>query len=157
MSFLQKLIGAGLRPHVKRRARGLTLEQAALNLEAGRDKLMPRIMRAADTPGNHEALNHWIGIERWSQSRLRVAQGAPFVADRYSGYRMPEGSTLAELQAGFAAARVESIHMVREFARLAVDPATLVRHNDLGDLTVSEWFAYIEDHPRREIFRLKVR
>jgi len=157
MSLLQKLIGAGLRPYIKRRARGLTLEQVAVNLGTSRDELLPRIMRATDTPGNREALNHWVGIERWSQSRLRVALGAPLVENRYAGYRMPAASTLTELQAGFTRARGESIQLAREFARLGVDPTISVRHNDLGDLSVTEWFTYIEDHPRRESFRLKGR
>ncbi len=157
MSLLQKLIGAGLRPHVKRRARGVTLEQAAVNLEKSRDELRPRIMNATDTPGNREALNHWIGIERWSQNRLRVAQGAPFVEDRYRGYRMAEGSSLTDLQAQFFAVRDDSIGMAHELARTGVAPTLTIKHNDLGELTVVEWLTYMEDHPRREIIRLRGR
>ncbi len=155
MNLLQKLIGAGLRPHVRRRARGVTLEQAAINLEKSRDDLKPRIMRASDTPGNREALNHWIGIERWSQNRLRVAQGAPFVEDRYRGYRMAEGSSLQDLQAQFFAVREDSIAKAHELARTGVDPSLTIKHNDLGELTVVEWLTYMEDHPRREIIRLR--
>jgi hypothetical protein len=142
---------------VKRRARGVSLEQAAINLEKSRDALKPRIMSASDTPGNREALNHWIGIERWSQNRLRVAQGAPFVEDSYRGYRMAEGTSLEDLQAQFFAVRGDSIAKAHELARAGVDPSLTIKHNDLGELTVVEWLTYMEDHPRREIIRLRGR
>lgn len=116
---------------------------------------MPRILQARDTPGNREALNHFIGIERWSLSRLRVAQGAPFKLDSYRGYRLPDDASLAELQATFGDVRDESIAMARAMDVSGVDPEIKVRHNDLGDLSVLEWFAYIDDHSRREIIRIR--
>lgn len=117
--------------------------------------LTERIARASDTPGNREALNHWVGIERWSQSRLRVAQGAELKLDSYRGYRLPEGSSLAELRTGFQAAREETLKLAEEFERSGFDADIKIPHNDLGELTVLEWFAYIDDHPRREVIRLR--
>lgn len=155
MSIMQKLIGAGLRPLVRRKARGATLEGLAQRLEASREALMPRIFQARDTPGNREALNHFVGIERWSLSRLRVAQGAPFNLDSYRGYRLTDGAKLAELQQAFGDVREESIAMARAMDVSGVDPEIKVRHNDLGELSVLEWFAYINDHSRREIVRIR--
>lgn len=155
MSLLQKLIGAGLRPRVRGKARSVTLADVPGRLAAARDQLMPRIRRAKDTPDNREALNHFVGIERWSLSRIRVAQGKPFVRDSYRGYRLPDTASLKELQDAFAATREESIALARELAATGVDPRLTVRHNDLGDLSVVEWFVYLEDHSRREIVRIR--
>lgn len=155
MSLMQKLIGAGLRPHVRRKARGATLHDLAERLQASRDELMPRIRAAKDTPGNREALNHFTGIERWSLSRLHVALGSPFTLDSYRGYRLPDSASLTDLQEAFAAAREESIALARSMDLDGADPEITVRHNDLGPLTVREWFAYIDDHLRREIIRIR--
>lgn len=156
MSVLQKLIGALLRPRVKGKARGATFDTLAKRLESSRDELLPRLRSAKDTPANREAINHFVGIERWSQSRLRVGRGAPFQLDAYHGYRLPEDATLDELQRAFAATREETIAMARDFDAAGVDPQTKVRHNDLGELSLLEWFAYVDDHHRRERLRVKV-
>lgn len=155
MSVLQRLIGRFLRYRVRSRARGETLASLAARLEASRDRLMPRIMRARDTAGNREALNHFLGIERWSLSRIHVAQSAEFRLDSYRGYRLPDTATLAELQEGFAAARAESIALARELDGAGIDPDLTIRHNDLGELTVNEWLTYIDDHSSREIIRIR--
>lgn len=144
-----------LRPRVRAKARGTTVAEQAERLGESRDRLMPRIRRAADTPGNREALNHFVGIERWSLRRVRVATGEPFVRDGYRGYRLPDTATLVELQSAFAAVREESIALARELAAGAIDPDLKIGHNDLGELTVVEWLAYIDDHTRREIVRIR--
>ena len=155
MSFVQKVIGALLRPRVRRRARGKTLEQLAEQLEASRDRLLPRMLAASDTPGNREALNHWVGIERWSLARVRRWQDPPTVLEPYHSYRLPEGSSLEDLQEAFARTREESIGLARELARSGADQQAVVPHHDLGPLTLVEWFEYIDDHTRREIVRLR--
>jgi len=157
MNLVQKLIGAMLRPRVRGKARGATIDQVIERLQASRDELMPRIKRAQDTAGNREALNHFVGIERWSQSRIAVARGEPFKDDTYHGYRLPEGASLAELQDAFAATRERSIAVAQELRNHHVDLAQKVRHNDLGDLSVLEWFVYLDDHSRREIIRIRER
>ena len=148
-----------LRRRVRGKARGTTIAEQAERLEESRERLLPRIRRAADTPGNREALNHFVGIERWSlsriHSRIRVTKGEPLVLDSYHGYRLPENATLEELQDTFAAVRDESIALARELAASGVDPNLKIPHNDLGELTVVEWFAYIDDHTRREIVRIR--
>ncbi len=155
MSILQKLIGMGLRPRVRGIARGRSLADLVSRLEESRDMLTPRIERAGDTPGNRETLNHWLGIERWSQSRIKVAQGGQFQLDGYRGYRMPEESSFVELQQGFQAARAATLELAAECERSGFDPDLTITHNDLGELTVLEWFAYIDDHSRREVIRLR--
>ncbi len=152
---MQKLIGAALRPRVRRRARGKTLDQLAEQLAASRDALLPRILAAKDTPGDREAINHWLGIERWSLARVRRWRDPPTVLEPYHGYRLPDGSSLEDLQEAFARTREESIALARELARSGADPGAVVPHNDLGPLTLVEWFEYIDDHTRREVLRLR--
>ncbi len=154
MSLLQRLIGAALRPRVKSKARGKTLEQLADELAASRDYLMPRVMAARDTPGNREAINHWLGIERWSLDNA-LSWEHPNEPQSYRRFRLPEGASLAELQRAFAAAREETIAAARRLARADVNPAAVVVHKDLGPLSVTEWFQYIDDHSRREVVRLR--
>lgn len=155
MSVVQKLIGFFLRPYTKRRARGKTLEQVITELESSRDEIMPRIDRAQDAAANREAINHFIGIERWAANRIRVAMGqAKFESDGNRRYRLPDDASLAQLQSGFRAAREETLAMARELQRSGADTSTQVEHNDLGPLTVIEWFTYIRDHSAREIVRV---
>lgn len=155
MSWLQKAIGAFLRPRVIGKARGASLGELKERLERSRDALLPRIMAAKDTAGNREAINHFVGIERWSQSRMRVALGAPFTLDSYRGYRLPGEATLGELQAAFAATRDETIALAQELAAADIDPDLTIRHNDLGELRVAEWLAYVDDHHLRERLRIR--
>jgi len=155
MSTVQRLIGMALRPMVRRKAQGLTLEAAVSSLEEFGTTLDARISRAPDTPGNREAVNHWVGIERWSLRRVRVAQGEPLVLDGYRGYREPDGATLAELDGAMRTAREATLALARELQRTGFDHALTIPHNDLGPLTVIEWFVYIDQHTRREIVRLR--
>lgn len=156
MSLIQRLIGAGLRPHVRRRARGKSLIEMISRLESSRDDvLVPRMQRVSESPGNREALNHWLGIERWSLARVRVAQGQPFVEGGYHPHRLPDESTWEELKQGFLDARRETLELAEELLRGGFDADLTIEHNDLGPLTVVEWFAYIEDHSRREVIRLR--
>lgn len=149
------MIGAAMRPRVKAKARGKTYQEIITDLEQTRDMLLPLIDAVKDSPGNREALNHWVGIERWSLSRIRVAQGAPFVLDSYRGYRLPDTATLAELQQAFRDTRAETLALARQLLASGADPTVTIKHNDFGDLNVIEWFVYLNDHSRRERIRLR--
>lgn len=146
-----------LRPRVRGKARGATLSELIERMQRSRDDLLPRINRAEDTPGNREALNHFVGIERWSQSRIAVAKGEPLTMDSYHGYRQPDAASLEELQAAFAQTREDSIALARELQAAGADVDIKVPHNDLGELSVLEWFVYLDDHSRREIIRIRAR
>ncbi len=156
MNVMQKVIGFFLRPYTRRRAQGKTIGQVIAELESTRDEIMPRIDRAEDSDANREALNHFIGIERWAANRIRVAMGqAKFELDSNRRYRLPDGASLAELQSAFRAAREETLELAREVQRSRLDTSTSIRHNDLGPLTVTEWFVYIRDHSVREVVRIR--
>lgn len=157
MGALQKLIGAMLRPRVRSRARGRGFLDLAQQLRESGEVVGKRFLRARDSAGNREAINHMVGIERWGQKRLRVALGEPFELDRYHGYRLPEDADLGELQDAFMRTREGTIELAEALARAGLDPDLTVQHNDLGELTPAEWLAYLIDHSWRERLRVRIR
>ena len=151
MRAIQKVIGLGLRPFAERRGRQRSLDDAAGDLEASGARLDAHLAGKPDTPANREAVAHCVGIERWGQRRLRVAHGEPFVLDAYHGYRPDTADGIEALRAAMAETRAATVALARELAAAGVDPGTTVRHNDLGDLTLAGWLAYLEQHASREI------
>jgi hypothetical protein len=151
MSAIQKLIGMGLRPFAERKGRRRSLEEAARNLEGSAAHLDAHLAGKPDTPANREAIAHCVGIERWGQRRMRVALGEALVLDAYHGYRPDPADGIEALRAAMAETRATTVALARELAATGVDPATTVRHNDLGDLTLAGWLAYLEQHAGREI------
>ena len=148
--MIQKLIGWVRRPLAERAARGKGLAQLAAELEASGTVMDTRLARAGDTPGHRDAIAHWVGIERWGQRRLRVALGEPFVEDGHRPYRPDEDAGVEALRRAFAQTRAETVALARRLVEAGVDPATTVRHNDLGELTVAGWLAYLIQHPEQE-------
>jgi len=150
MRLLQRLIGLVRRPMAERAAQGKGLEQLAAELEVSATRMDTRLAHAADTPGNRDAIAHWVGIERWGQRRLRVALGEPFIEDGHRPYRPDEVAGVEALRRAFAQTRAETVALARRLIEAGIDPATVVRHNDLGDLTVAGWLAYLVQHPEQE-------
>ena len=151
MGTLQKLIGLGLRPFAERRARQRTLDEAARDLEASGAQVDAHLAGKPDTPANREAIAHCVGIERWGQSRLRVGLGEQLQMDGHHGYRPDPAIGVDALRAAMAEARAATVALARELAAAGTDPTTTVRHNDLGDLTLAGWLAYLEQHANREL------
>lgn len=56
------------------------------------------------------------------------------------------------MAAAFAEAREQTIALAHQAANLP--PSVTARHNDLGDLSVKGWLAYLEGHATRELRRL---
>ncbi|MEX2500855.1 MAG: hypothetical protein WD336_00650 [Trueperaceae bacterium] len=154
MSLLQRLIGLARRPMAERHARGKDLPTLADELEASGRDLDARIAGKPDTPGNREAIAHWVGIERWGQRRLRVALGEPFVQDEHHPYRpvVEEGveEGVEALRIALADTRADTVALARRLHEAGVDPTTTVRHNDLGELSVAGWLGYLLQHPVQE-------
>jgi hypothetical protein len=150
MSVLQRLIGQFRRPMAEGAARGKDLIQLAAELEASGTAMDARLARASDTPGHRDAIAHWVGIERWGQRRLRVALGEPFVEDGHRPYRPDEAAGMDALRRAFAETRAATVALAGRLLEAGVDPSTTVRHNDLGDLSVAGWLAYLIQHPEQE-------
>lgn len=150
MRITQGLIGLVRRPMAERHARGKAIAELADELEASGQELDRRMDGRSDTPGHREAVAHWIGIERWGQRRLRVALGEPFVEDTHHPYRPDVEQGFEGLRAAFAETRAETVALARHLDEQGIDPATIVPHNDLGDLSVGGWLAYLIQHPDQE-------
>lgn len=155
MSVVQKMIGMVLRPVAEWQARGRSSEAFAAALERSGTNITARFEGAKDTPGNREAVNHITGLERWGGRRLRVALGEPLVMDSYRAYRLPEESDIKTLARAFVDTRRTTVALALELGRIDPNLRTSVRHNDLGELSVGGWLAYLEAHAGREQFRVR--
>lgn len=153
MSIVSKVIGRVLRRFMERQARGRDWSELAENLAAAGDDLAKRMRDAPDTPHNREVAQHIVGIERWGQRRLRVALGQPFVLDGHRPYRLPDDTAMQALAEAFAGTRTDTVALARELEAEGVGRGRQVRHNDLGDLTLGAWLAYLDGHARREARR----
>jgi hypothetical protein len=150
MRIVQRLIGVFRRGIAERHARGRDLARLAEELEMSGRTMDAKLAVASDTPDHREAIAHWVGIERWGQRRLRVALGEPFVADGHRPYRPDRDGGVQALRRTFAETRAETLALVRLLHEAGVDPSTTVRHNDLGELSVGGWLAYLLQHPEQE-------
>ena len=150
MRILQRLIGMMRRPMAERHAGGKSIAELADELEASGRVMDERMAGKPDTPGNREAIAHWVGIERWGQRRLRVALGEPLVEDAYHPYRPDKAEGVEALREAFAETREGTVALARDLADEGVDPERTIRHNDLGDLSVRGWLAYLIQHPEQE-------
>jgi len=150
MRPLQRLIGIYRHTIAERHARNRDLAQLSAELAASGQRMDERIAAARDTPGHRDAVAHWVGIERWGQRRLRVALGEPFVADTHHPYRPEREADLATLRRDFAATRADTLTLIERLRAAGVDPRRTVAHNDLGDLSVRAWLAYLLQHPEQE-------
>ncbi len=135
--------------------RKYTLPQLAEKLEQTGQMVYGRMQSARNNDRNQKSARHIIGIERWSQSRVRVALGAPLTMDEYDDYRPAVGLDMDALAQAFAQTRQETIQLVQELQAANVPPTQTVRHNELGDLTVRGWLAYMENHAWRESFIIR--
>jgi hypothetical protein len=151
MRVIQKLIGLGLRPIAERRARGRDFEAAARDLERAGARIDAHLTGTPDTPANREAIAHCVGIERWGQRRLQVALGEPLDEGGHRPYRPALELGVDGLRAAMAETRAGTVALARELAAARVDPTTTVHHDDLGELTLGGWLAYLEQHASREL------
>lgn len=150
MNAVQGILGRYL---FERQAKNKTGIQLAEDLErSGRD-LAARFQSAAETERNHAVVTHIIGIEKWSQMRAQVAQGAPFREEEYEVHRPPKNTSWADLRAIFEQTRWESVALARGLASTQLTQK--VRHNMYGEITIGAWMRYIYLHSNIESRRLR--
>lgn len=126
------------------------------DLAADKATLAAQLAGAADDDTARKQLAHVIGIERWAQSRLKVALGeGQLVMDEYDGYRPAKGPPLAELAEEFAAARDESIAIADRLASVPNIETQTVTHNDMGEMRVRSWLQYLISHAGFELRKVK--
>lgn len=135
---------------IERSANKQTLDQLADNLVKGAAGIKERISEKPDSQHNRDKLAHIIGIERWGQSRLKVALGETFIRDEYDGYRPPLTTSWDELQTAFHQMRDNTITIARELGKAKITPEKTVHHNDFGDMSVHGWLHYLNFHANQE-------
>jgi len=150
-------MNAILRPvghfYFERRSRGKTPAQLADELEAGAQTVMARLRAAPQTEANHRLVTHIIGIERWSQRRVQVVQGAPFHEEEYNEHRPPRNTAWDDLFTMFEQTRHVSVALARSLSQTQLTQK--VRHNTYGELTAGAWLTYIHFHSNLESRRLR--
>ncbi|GHF47799.1 hypothetical protein HNQ07_002734 [Deinococcus metalli] len=128
----------------------------AQSLERAGGHLAGRAERAADTPANRDVLAHIITIERWGQSRLRVAlRERAYVRDESGAYRPPAALSLDELRALLSSTRAGTVDLARQLHRHPPQDDVTVDHNSLGPLTAKAWLRYLTQHADLESRRLR--
>ncbi len=151
MSF----IGTALRMYVERSAKGKNYDDLIGALQKDAAASLPRFQQAADTPVNRKQAGHVIGIEKWCQRRVRVALGEPFVQDEYDGYVPSPELSMAHHADIYRKTRDETIALVRQLQAQGIPLDQKVKHNDMGEVSLGGWFAYITGHGGMEAKRLK--
>lgn len=139
---------------LKRPTRSRTLASLADSCERHGQQLATQLADLADNDANRQQLSHIMGIERWGQSRLKVALGEPLKQDEYDGYRPDPATSWADLVASFSDVRAETVDLARRIEAAGAGD-TPIRHNQFGDLDPRAWLYYLTFHADQEAKRLK--
>jgi hypothetical protein len=134
---------------LERPVRNLSAEQMAERLDLNGRTLERTFAAAKDSEHNRSLLSHIAGIERWGQSRLHVALGAPLAMDEYDSYRPARDDSWAELQDAFRSTRQQTVALAGQLGP-AVEAGVKVPHNQFGPLTVRSWLRYLDIHANME-------
>jgi hypothetical protein len=156
MRILQRTVGRALKFFAERDARSDDWDDHVRKLEGALAVMQDRCAGAKDNAWNREAVAHVAGIERWAAARLRRAlNGEAVTLDAYHGYRPDMAQGVAALTEELADTRQATMALVHDFKLAGVSPRTVVPHNDLGDLSVGGWLAYLRAHGTRELLRIR--
>ena len=139
---------------LERPFRNLSAAQMAQRLELDGRTLERTFAAAKDSEHNRQLLSHVSGIERWGQSRLRVALGEPLAMDEYDGYRPAREASWAELQDAFRSTRQQTVALAGQLDQTVIG-GVKVPHNQFGPLTVRSWLRYLDIHANMEAKKLR--
>jgi hypothetical protein len=134
-------------------ARKQGLVKLTQNLNDSGEALKRDLERIQDTDTNRDQLRHIIAIEKWGQSRLKVALGEALIQDDNHAYKPNSMTSWEELKNIFTATRAETL--VLAVALEHQDVKQKVPHNQFGPLSVLAWLRYLENHARLEGKRLR--
>lgn len=146
MNPIRRLVARMIRGHFERLGKRTTPAEMAARLEASGRSLAQRFAAEDDEPAVRETLQHVIGIERWGQRRLRVALGEPFDARGHRPFRLEDDATLDRLRVGFTTTRADSVALAKRLATTEIEPDLRIAHDDLGELSINAWLAYLDGH-----------
>lgn len=154
MGLMDRLTGIGTGLWLERPAGKLAPAEITDRLELNGKKLERSFATAGDTPANRRLLRHITGIERWGQSRLRVALGNPLTMDEYDDYRPPKDANWIVLQETFQQTRQETVALARQLAD-ANALGVKIPHNQFGPLSGRGWLQYLDTHANWEAKKMR--
>lgn len=151
----RSIIGTLLRSFIERSARKLDWPAIESRLASNGVVIAARMNAAADTPANRKQAAHVTGIERWGQTRIGILLGKPLVLDEYDGYRPDPALVMHDQAQAFQATRAATLALLGELRAAGVPLQAVAPHNDMGDVSLAGWFAYLDGHANREAGRIK--
>jgi hypothetical protein len=148
------IIGSIFRRFTELSGQKLKLAEWPDELEKSGEVVNGRFQASTGTNKHHSTGRHIIGIERWGQSRLRVFLGEKLVMDEYDGHQPATDLDMAALADAFTETRQATVALAAQLHEASLSETKTVPHNDMGDLTVRGWLAYLNTHASRESGRL---
>ena len=140
---------------LERPGRKLTMAAWGEKLASNGESIQRRFDKYSDSQRNRQLLSHIIGIEQWSQSRLRVGLGEPYKQEEYDNYRPSQHRSWEQLKAEFRLVRKKTVALAEALDDQQVDQFMTVEHNQYGILTLGAWLRYIDMHANFESKRIK--
>ena len=134
----------------ERPGRKRSFEELAQELETTGRQIHERLAGVSPRPEDHTRLRHIIGIERWSQRRLRVFLGEPFEMDGHHPYKPAETLDWPALLDAFKETRAQTLVMIDALSKPNPDGVDAVLHNEFGAFSAKGWLKYIEGHATSE-------
>jgi hypothetical protein len=139
--------------YMERSLRKLSMEEIAEKVKLTGERLVQELGSCVQNEENRNQLRHIIGIERWSQSRLRVAQGEDLIMDQVDRYLPSQKESWPSLVHEFENTRIETVSLIRSLDDAAVK-GMFIPHNQFGDFSVRSWIKYLIMHADMEADKL---
>jgi flagellin-specific chaperone FliS len=139
--------------YMERSLRKLSIAEITEKVQLTGESLLQELDSCLQNEENRHLLRHIIGIELWSQRRLRAAQGEPLELDEVDRYLPPQKESWSSLVRTFQNTRSETVSLIRSFDDTAVK-GIYIPHNQFGDLSVRSWIKYLIMHADMEADKL---
>lgn len=140
---------------LERPIRKMDVNDLVTMVQTAGQKLNNRLNSIDDSEKNRKTLSHMIGIERWSERRLQVALGEPFIDEEYNDYRPSRDTSWDDLRTQFAETRAATVATIQALANQNVAKSVMIKHNQFGDISMGAWTRYIYNHANLESKRIK--
>jgi hypothetical protein len=150
MAFIRKFF---VNLFLERPPKNKTQAQLIEELSKNKTTLIQKFSTCPRTPENHKVVTHIIGLERWGQNRLNVANGAVFKPEEYDIYRPSKDADWDNLVKQFESTRDTTLEIAKK-----IEPnksGLHIRHNQWGDISVKAWLHYLNFHSTTEAKRIK--
>lgn len=153
-SLTQKLLAFAGYLFFERPGQKLDYDGHVAALHTSGNQLVTTIRGAQDDAHNRTIVRHIIGIEHWSQVRLRELLGAPPFREEYDKYKPPTHHTIAELADIMATTRQQTGEIARTLHHERIALTQTVVHNQFGAMSAAAWLTYMRSHAMIESKKL---